>query len=107
MSGRPYFYENYDFKSGQYVGNPVSSAPGSWKPEIDMGLKYCVFSVGPSKGPDTNAFYGDGRGYFYYPARSKFPSKIRPYDPTNGTSSDGGIGYYGSGLGFPEYRFEE
>ena len=96
MPDRPYYYDQI---------SPASAAlahghrPYRGDAERAMGLKWALFSCGPTrrrKGVPGSMSDEDG-WYFYLKPRRAFPSALQFYDPTNGTVSVGAIARYSAG----------
>ncbi|MBM3333845.1 prepilin-type N-terminal cleavage/methylation domain-containing protein [Candidatus Sumerlaeota bacterium] len=104
---RPYYYDCFEVLdtsanpngSHSLFFNPSYSRPGAGEPERAMGIKWAVFSPGPTGRREVPGSEGDNMGWYLYSTgiRRSFPSVLMPYDPTNGTLSVGAIVRYSAG----------
>ena len=104
---RPHYYDCFEVLdtaanpngSHSLFFNPSYGKPGAGDPERAMGLKWAVFSPGPTARRQVPGSEGDLTGWYNYGAgiRRAFPSVLRHYDPTNGTLSVGAIVRYSGG----------
>lgn len=96
MPDRPYYYDQIS-PAGAALAH--GGRPYRGDAERAMGLKWALFSCGPTRGRKgvPGSMSDEDGWYFYLKPRRAFPSALQFYDPTNGTVSVGAIARYSAG----------